>query len=132
MEKSVNRSVELSHTSGLRTKARLTSIASEDRFLFEVHEYSSITHKRVTLHFREEGANRDFSISLAPVGAMALVRRLVDVLNVCQREGADIPNLHSDLAYKSAKYLIDGDPIPAEDLDALASYANTAYREVIG
>lgn len=132
MEKFNTRFVELSYASGLRTKARLTSVASEDRFVCEVHDYSSITHKRVTLHFREDGANRDFSISLAPVGVMALVRRLVDILNVCQREGVDIPNLHSDLAYRSAKYLIDGEPIPEEDLDALASYAGTAYREVIG
>lgn len=100
--------------------------------MLECHEYSVITHKRVVIHFRGHRTDQNFSVALSPIGALALVRRLVDTLDACEREGADVPNLHSDLAYKSARYLIDGNPIPAEDMDALASYSNMAFREVAG
>lgn len=132
MEKFVSRSVELLGQSGTPVQAKITSIASEDRVVVECHEYSVITHKRVVIHFREDETDQDFSIFLSPLGAMALVRRLVDTINTCEREGAYVPNLHSDLAYKSAQYIIDGKPIPAEDKDALAMYAETAYQEIVG
>lgn len=132
MEKFVTRSVELFDTEGYRFHANLTSVTGETRVAVEVHEYSTITHKRVVLHFKETESDRNFSIVLSPLGALALVRRLVDVLDACQREGVEVPGLHSDLAYKAARHVIDGLPIPEEDLDALASCACSAYQEVIG
>lgn len=132
MEKFITRSVELFDSEGSRSHANLTSVTGETRVAVEVHEYSTITHKRVVLHFKETKSDQDFSIVLSPLGALALVRRLVDVLDACRREGVEMPNLHSDLAYKTARYVIDGLPIPEEDLDALVSYACSAYQEVIG
>lgn len=62
-----------------------------------------VTHKRVSIDLCEvfphsaEGPESSYTVSLSPLRAMALVKRLLAVLDELAREGVELPQLHSRL-----------------------------------
>lgn len=79
------------------------------------------TNKLVVISAFSSGkwSDESLSLTLSPLMATALVRRLIDTLDRVQRESSKeaVPSIHSDFAYKLASAVFDGETLGLADLD---------------
>lgn len=88
-----------------------------------------ITHKRVQIQLNADlGSDEIGTVSLSPLGALALVSRLLQVLDEARKvQGLEFPQLHSSFLRDYRDAIFDGEPLRAEYED-LVSFYDTASR----
>lgn len=78
---------------------------------------SELTHKRVVISgYWPDTLGETFSISISPIRALLLVKRLMRVLDGLAREGVVIPQLHSTFM-DTYDQVVDLTRMPAESQD---------------
>lgn len=75
-----------------------------------------ITHKRVQIQLNADlGTDVLGTVSLSPLGALALVSRLLQVLDeACKVQGLELPQLHSSFIRCYRDALFEGEPLSAD------------------
>lgn len=90
-----------------------------------------ITHKRVQVVLNAElGSDEIGTVSLSPLGALALVSRLLQVLDEARRvQGLDFPQLHSSFMRDYRDAIFDGEPLSDEYKELVSEYDIGAHWE---
>lgn len=111
--------VDLVDTDGFSNKA---TVDVSSGVYEEIDLDRLVTHKRVNITLKEDDFDRDTTtIVISPVRAVALVRRLTQVLDGLVESGVELPQVHSRFTRLYLDYLYGGD-LDHETTESLLAY----------